>query len=201
MQIDERYSAACNAANLRVTAEKNGNGDVLIAAGWSKSQLGAALMRLRSEWDSVARPRKVTPEAISQVARTMQGLPGEKLAKAQRIAADWYAHELRLMAQRLQTLPAIRASVSTWLARPGGHDIASTVLMHWLDPICTGCSGQKWELIPNTPAQSTKACKVCRASGTIPAPYGETGRNLENYLDDCVNRAKSSMTLRLKNRA
>ena len=196
--VTERYTSACTATNLRVSAEKQGAADVLIAAGWSKHQLGAALMRLRSEWDSVAKPRRVTPEAITQVARTMQGTPTEKLQKAQKIASDWYTRELRLLAQRLQTLPSIRRAIT---AQAGNSDTASAVLMHWLDPICTRCSGQKWELIPGTPAQSTKACKQCRAAGTNPAPHGETGRKLANYLDDCVNRAKSSLTLHLKNRA
>ena len=120
--VTERYTSACTATNLRVSAEKPGAADVLIAAGWSKHQLGAALMRLRSEWDSVAKPRRVTPEAITQVARTMQGTPTEKLQKAQKIASDWYTHELRLLAQRLQTLPAIRRAIT---AQAGNSDIAS----------------------------------------------------------------------------
>ena len=35
--IDERYSVACAASNLRVEADRSGPADVIIAAGWSPS--------------------------------------------------------------------------------------------------------------------------------------------------------------------
>jgi len=55
--IAEVYSSAISASNLRVVAEKPGKADVLIAVGWSASKLGAALLRLRSEYDSASRER------------------------------------------------------------------------------------------------------------------------------------------------
>ena len=45
---EEKYLIASNTSNLRVVAESSGAGDVLIAAGWSKSRIGSALMRLHT---------------------------------------------------------------------------------------------------------------------------------------------------------
>ena len=47
--IEEKYLIASNTSNLRVLAESAGAGDVLIAAGWSKSRIGSALMRLHTK--------------------------------------------------------------------------------------------------------------------------------------------------------
>ena len=35
-------------------------------------------------------------------------------------------------------------------------------------------------------------------SGEAATPFGEAGRRLEIYLDDCVNRARVSIKLRLR---
>jgi hypothetical protein len=199
--IDERYASACNTTSLHVIADKGGAGDVLIASGWSPTKLGSALLRLHSEWDGTAKLPKVTPEAITQVARTMQGTPAEKLAKAQKIAADWHSHECRLLAQRLKTLAAVREAATQRLNVWGAinaKDVAAEVLMHWLHPVCNVCAGQKFELIPGTPSLSTKACKGCRAAGRAETPHGEIGKRLQNYLDDCVSAYVTKM---LHNRA
>jgi hypothetical protein len=50
--VEEKYTSAIHASNLRVEADKGGSADVLIAVGWSPSRLGAALMRLHSEQDA-----------------------------------------------------------------------------------------------------------------------------------------------------
>jgi len=46
---EEKYLIASNTSNLRVLAESVGAGDVLIAAGWSKSRIGSVLMRLHTK--------------------------------------------------------------------------------------------------------------------------------------------------------
>ena len=46
---EERYLVATNTSNLKVEAEVRGAADVLIAAGWSSSRIGHALMRLHSK--------------------------------------------------------------------------------------------------------------------------------------------------------
>ncbi len=46
---EERYLTASNSSNLRVEADKHGDADVMIAAGWSASRIGGALMRLHTK--------------------------------------------------------------------------------------------------------------------------------------------------------
>ena len=55
--IAERYSSACRSSNLRVETNRGSSADVLIAAGWSRSSMGTALMRLQGEWDAAEKPR------------------------------------------------------------------------------------------------------------------------------------------------
>jgi len=50
--IEERYSSASHAGNLKVLdGGKIGHAEVLMAAGMSPRRLGAALIRLHSEYD------------------------------------------------------------------------------------------------------------------------------------------------------
>lgn len=52
--VEERYVTATNASNLRCETREDapiGTVGVLIAAGWSASRLGAALMRLHTKYD------------------------------------------------------------------------------------------------------------------------------------------------------
>ncbi len=46
---EEKYLVATNTSNLRVEAERTGAADVIIAAGWSASRIGGALMRLHTK--------------------------------------------------------------------------------------------------------------------------------------------------------
>jgi hypothetical protein len=50
--IDERYAAATNSSDLRVTDGK-GDADLLIAAAWVPDSFGTLLLRLTSEYDAV----------------------------------------------------------------------------------------------------------------------------------------------------
>lgn len=49
ISTEERYLIAADASNLRVQSERTGDADVLIAAGWSASRIGGALMRLHTK--------------------------------------------------------------------------------------------------------------------------------------------------------
>ena len=49
ISTEERYLSASQSSNMRVQAEKHGDADVMIAAGWSASRIGGALMRLHSK--------------------------------------------------------------------------------------------------------------------------------------------------------
>lgn len=50
--IGERYSSATESSNLKVSSERRGDVDMMIAAGWVPDTLGALLYRLRVEFDA-----------------------------------------------------------------------------------------------------------------------------------------------------
>lgn len=122
--IEEMYQSASNTSNLKVEAERRGAGDVLIAAGWSASRVGMALLRLHSEWDGSEKPPKPTKESVRALVGTYQrALPGEELkkgqkpkrltaAEAQHHAATWYAHEVAMLLGKLKALPAVREQLT-----------------------------------------------------------------------------------------
>lgn len=136
--IEERYSSATNASNLKVERDhlRRNVADILIAAGWSRSRFGTALMRLQSEWDGCAKPRPMSAAAVKVLAGTfskelgpdgklqVEALGAEAAAKrqegtggyervapleaARRQASDWHLQELGLLFQRLKTLVEVR---------------------------------------------------------------------------------------------
>ena len=55
--IAEQYSTATTSSNLRVEADKRSSADILIASGLSNSRMGAACMRLLTEFGSAASNR------------------------------------------------------------------------------------------------------------------------------------------------
>ena len=73
--VDEAYSSACNTSNLSVKAEQRNDGDVLIACGMTPGLLGAALLRLHSEWDGTAKPRKLTETDARLLYGSLKTLP------------------------------------------------------------------------------------------------------------------------------
>ena len=187
---------------MRVEADRGGSADILIAAAWSPHRLGSAMMRLYSEWDSAAKPRRVEPEAVIAFSRTLVGKTDlEKRAKAQQIVDDWYLHEAGRLFSRLKTLPEVRHQCILVLQKwgvEGAREVCPAVLLHWLQSKCPTCHGQKRTVIAGTPILSTKMCRPCQGTGEAATPSGEAGRRLETYLDDCVNRARASIGSRLR---
>lgn len=90
--IEEQYTSAGNADDLTVTSERRTDADVLIASGWTPGLLGGVLMRLHSEWDGAAKPRKLTET------------------------------DARLLYGSLKTLPKVIDAVGQWAARKGYSD-------------------------------------------------------------------------------
>lgn len=62
--IDERYARAVEADSLEVSADRRGDVDLLIAAGWVRESLGTALYRLRTEFDQVRGALRITRDAL-----------------------------------------------------------------------------------------------------------------------------------------
>ena len=200
MTIEEHYTSATHSSNLRVQADCRGDADVMISAGWSHSRVGMALLRLHSEYDGVQHPRKMHQSAIEAYALTLPGTPAQRLYQARADANRWHQHELALMLGRIKSLPAVREQLTIkahHLGMESPRDVAAAVLLWWLDKVCHMCHGQKREVIANTPILSDIVCPVCHGEGERKLPYGENGRKLANFMDDCIYRARQSLKNRL----
>lgn len=200
--IEERYTSATDASNLRVEADRGGDADLLIANGWSQSRLGAALMRLHSEWDGAQKPPKPDAKSIEALAASYS----TKLSHAYRVTAareeaeKWHLHELQLLFQKLKTLPEVRNELAGVVARwgiPFPTEVAGAVVGYWLDQTCQPCDGRKWQVIPGSPSLSNRVCPVCHGSGIAKIPHGNDGKRLANYMDDCVSISRASIKRRL----
>ncbi|MCY1167117.1 hypothetical protein D9M73_70740 [compost metagenome] len=129
--IEEQYSSAIGASNLRVQLDRRSVADMVIAAGMNPHRLGMALRRLAHEWDAVGKPPPPQERNILDMAAKYKRIPGTGLVEvkthgrdgvevveqmspleaAQLEAARWHAHELGLLFQRLKTLPEVRAAL------------------------------------------------------------------------------------------
>ncbi|MDN8617851.1 hypothetical protein [Variovorax ginsengisoli] len=105
---EETYASAMTSSNLRVEADRPGDADVIIAAGWSQSRVGGALLRLHTEFDASEKLRLATGD---------QFLPAGKASKEERAAAAKQAfafnlHETGLLLGKLKALPDVRAQAT-----------------------------------------------------------------------------------------
>ena len=171
--VAEAYSSAGNTSDLTVKADKRTDADVLIAAGWSPGLLGAALLRLQSEWDGTAKPSKLTET------------------------------DARLLYGSLKTLPKVIEAVGQWAARKGYSDpyeLAGGAVAYWLDCVCHACNGRGRELMANASRPTLgNLCRACGGNGRRRPPAGDAGRATLDMMDTCVGVAKSSIRLRLRN--
>ena len=169
--IEERYSAANHASNLKVEAERSGPADIIIAAGMAPARLGAALIRLHSEWDGASKKRGKLSET-----------------------------DTRLLMGQLRSLPAVQDAV-LWQAEKWVIDdaqkVVATALYWWVDHVCPACEGRGKEAIEGTPSLSKVACRVCHGSGERGLGYGQSARKIVAYLDDCAERAAHNIKARL----
>lgn len=59
----------------------------------------------------------------------------------------------------------------SWRLRlPEVESVAATALRFYACPICPGCLGRKFLVIPGTPSLSTRMCPKCRGTGLRPYP-------------------------------
>lgn len=216
---EERYGTATKASNLRVQAERSGSADSLIAAGWSKSRLGAALMRFHSEWDGCEKPRRQSHERIQLMAKTFKARADGKvefspgvwmapMAAAHRQAHDWHIHEVKLLLQKLKTLPDVRRELVMWTAKQGIENPegrVAEIIIWWLDHVCPACDGLGKDKIPGTPSLSHKDCRVCHGTGETKIPgnydnanYQRESRQMLGYIHDCMKAASASIKSRLQ---
>ena len=169
--IEESYTSAGNADDLTVTSERRTDADVLIASGWTPGLLGGVLMRLHSEWDGAAKKRHMDET------------------------------EAFLLFSQLKTLIRAVDGVASWAERKGHKEprtLANAVLIYWLHDTCQPCLGRGYAVISGTPVLG-RPCRKCGGSGKRSPPGGEAGRAALNMMDACVQAARSSMRLRLRN--
>ena len=169
--VEESYTSATTSSNLRCEPDKRTDLDVLIAAGCTPGILGAALMRLRSEFDS----------SSEKQARTVT--------------------DAILLTGKLKSLPRVLEAIEAWAVLRGMGEpkrLAQAVVAYWLDARCQPCHGRGHELIPGTPSLG-RQCKVCKGTGKRKEPMGEAGRKALNLMEDCVSRARELMSKRLRN--
>lgn len=219
---EEQYSSAVSSSNLKVDWHRRNEADAIIAAGWSRARIGAALMRLHTEYDKVAKPKPMTAEAIRRIAGSITVLqiapmakelglevgalrPGaavEAIAKAH--AHAWFMRESRLMLGKLTGFSALRdvlaKEVTSWdVPKDQAEEIVIDVVRWWLSPRCTTCHGTKWQLIPGTNRQSNHPCRLCRGSGEAPIPHAGIGKRVLGWMNECRGSARGGIREALRN--
>jgi hypothetical protein len=213
--IEEAYTAAGNSSDLTVSAEHKGDADLLIAAGLSESRVGMALLRLHSEWDKAEKPRKPTQHQIQMLTDAWpryeyrkQGdeevrvtlTDRDRSVKARAQAQAWYMAEMAKLINKLKSLPAVRSQLIAYVPKWGIAEASlkvPAVIAYWLDQTCHQCNGLKFQPIPGTPTLSNRVCQACGGVGATAVPYGQEGRRVANYMDDCVQKARQSIRKRL----
>lgn len=223
--VEEAYASATTTSDMRVVidSEKQGDAETIIAAGMSKSAAGACFMRLHGEWSRSEKPRLPAAEAIKKLA---DSLTFDQLAKMRidlglasignlrpshvvsQMAADaqakaWYIAEVEMLLGKMKSFGAAKKylveHLGTWTSHPEAlrKQMSVETLIWWLDKQCKVCNGTKWEVAPGSNRQNGKPCKGCRGTGESKVPRADTGRMLANYLDDCVQIARTDIKKRL----
>lgn len=173
--IDETFISAGNTSNLVMDTREGAPtraADIMVAAGWSASILGSALMRLHSEFDGSEHRRDMGKTDFLLLMNQLKSFHRVQ-AMTQHIAQLWRLHD------------------PEWTA--------DAVVWWWLSKVCPVCNGLKFQRVPGTPALSAKHCKACHASGEARLPGGEDGKRLAALLDQAVEMARASIKRRLKN--
>lgn len=208
--VEEAYTSAMTTSNLRVEADRTGDGDVIIAAGWNQVRIGGALLRLHTEFDASEKPRMASWEAFYpgiQATATAGGAKPtkedrEKLKlKAHQMALEYNLHEMGLLLGKLKALPDVRMQTTLQLLKWGFEDAESKavqILRWWLAQNCQVCQGTKFQVVQGTNRLSNKACKACAGTGLRAIPHGQEGRRCASWLDQCVERARASIQSRLR---
>lgn len=191
----ERYTAAAQSSSLRVQEHVRGDADYLIAMGWCKSRFGAALMRLRAEWDGAERwgvripvkptQRAIMTEAQVTISKGVRKITRQSMDASRKKLEKRYESEMKRAIAGLKTWPEAILDLKIKLSMDGRDACAAEQLMlYWLDPICQVCNGTGVQ--PN----SERGCGKCREHpGLMPPPLGQAGKSVLNFMDDCTGDA------------
>lgn len=187
----ERYEcAACTSdLTLRHSDFPPGAPDILVAMAWSKKQLGTVLIRLASQWDreKPARRRARTVAQLMALGFNRERARLEASREKHELAGAYYRAVVSAIAG-LRELPAVAGHLTLQAVAWDMEDAdakAAAVLRYWLDPTCKACEGRGAPLIAGTNQASPHACPECQGRGRLHPPYGDDGRRLATYLDQC----------------
>lgn len=102
--VEERYEGAVHASRILLEEHRTGAADVLVAAGWSLSRTGMALLRLHSEWQAAAKPERMTRAQVEALAVTIK--QGDEAARANRDRENGELDRLRAsLADHISKMP------------------------------------------------------------------------------------------------
>jgi len=230
--VEEAYVSATTTSDLKLRDSDlpTGSADYIVAAGLSKSAAGACFIRLHGEWSSSEKPRMPTKEAIKKLADSLTfdqlakmridlkistignlkptGAVAEIAAHAQ--ARAWYIAEVEMLLGKLKSFRAAEGHITAQMVWEGDtrqevvqRQVATEVLIWWLDKQCPKCNGTKYQIVSGTNRHSNRLCPRpneggCGGTGEAKLPRGDEGRRLANLIDDCCQIARTSIKKRLR---
>lgn len=206
--LEQRYAAAARSTNLRMVLDQPCVMDVIAAAGMAQLpnearvphqrvfrntmqeiQIGGELLHMRNSFDATR-----TSHASTAAHYTDFGF-GHK--DASRMARETNLIALAAITPRLPEFQRVCDLLTAWALCIGITTRAELKVIeclgYWLYSTCGQCNGTKWQLIPGTVKQSTKACAECGGTGIRPLPFAADGVRLMDYIEKCVIRALSEM--------
>lgn len=181
----ERYARALESSHLEMNLERRTQLDVVIAAGWAGDELGARLLRLRAEFDSV--DRSALAHVDGEVAKAMMSGTLNALRPAMALL---YRYALRRAAR-----VDYRAQEKTI------YMIAGHTLAWWLSPHCATCTGRGQVGVFGRPMA---ICKHCGGTGHRFPRLGKNdkahdfGRDLHDRMQLKVEQVSRAMARFLK---
>lgn len=169
-QIEERYLGAATSGNLRLSLERPGDVDLLVASGWARETMATLLYRLRGEFDAAKgnmRSSRIRTDDLHAQAAEVRNLARAERRKVRgdaSAAEDLEARDRALRQQAADEAVTARALILMQLrsldrttralrhfgeqqaARRGFRDVdvnrvAGQSLDAMLDSLCTLCNG------------------------------------------------------------
>lgn len=149
--IAEKYAVASGSSNLKCEADRRGDLDTIIAAGWSGESAGRILSRARNEFDHAhaSIPAMSEGKPVGAVNRRMLAtMRMSSLESARRVVRDF----AKIRAERFK-LPMFDDECAK---------LAWQALSTYLDPSCATCSGRGFSGGYDGP---TMRCGHCKETG------------------------------------
>ena len=225
--VAERYSSASESGNLKLSDIRQTDADILMAAAWSGDGIGASLLRLRGEFDSVRsqqrqaeanlrrgeqRAQALDMEAIKQRSDREASQTLRQQAKDERADALKAALTARaLVLVQLKTLDATKQALGSLAVKQATVQrfmrsdaavmkIAGRCLDLWLDPRCPSCEGRGFSGGYDGPQM---LCRPCGGSSNRPmVGLGDEeqrfAKGLMALMDRAANAAEAGMRKRLE---